>query len=124
MARVTVQDCLKKVANRFDLVLLAAQRARDLELGAVDCTVPPDNDKPTVLALREIAAGHDITRKETEEQTETISAKIKEIISLESAREEVQQVEEDEEEISEEMGMSTVEPDLEEAKDKEAGEEE
>lgn len=55
MARITVEDCLKNVENRFDLVLKAAERAHALELGAADAKVPLDNDKPTVLALREIA---------------------------------------------------------------------
>jgi DNA-directed RNA polymerase subunit omega len=58
MARVTVEDCLKHVDNRFDLVLKAAKRAHALELGAVEPMVPRDNDKPTVIALREIAAGY------------------------------------------------------------------
>ena len=79
MARVTVEDCLKYVDNRFDLVIKAAERAHMLELGAADPTVPVDNDKPTVLALREIAAGHDITKRrvstgaeaEVEAETET-----------------------------------------------------
>jgi DNA-directed RNA polymerase subunit omega len=57
MARVTVEDCLLNVENRFDLVLKAAKRAHDLELGKAEPMVPKDNDKPTVLALREIAAG-------------------------------------------------------------------
>ena len=56
MARVTVEDCLDKVDNRFDLVLAAAKRARDLTRGA-EPRVPLENDKPTVLALREIADG-------------------------------------------------------------------
>jgi len=56
MARVTVEDCLENVDNRFQLVLVATRRARQLALGA-DPMVPPDNDKPTVIALREIAAG-------------------------------------------------------------------
>jgi len=56
MARVTVEDCLQNVDNLFQLVLLASQRARRLANGA-EATVPMDNDKPTVLALREIAAG-------------------------------------------------------------------
>ncbi len=55
MARVTIEDCIEQVPNRFDLVLLAAQRAHDLYAGAV-ATVPIERDKPTVLALREIAA--------------------------------------------------------------------
>ena len=58
MARITVEDCLENVDNRFDLVLLAAKRARQLMKGSVDPTVPWDNDKATVVALREIAEGH------------------------------------------------------------------
>jgi DNA-directed RNA polymerase subunit omega len=54
MARLTVEDCLDNVVNRFDLVLVAAQRARQLAMGA-ESLVPEDNDKPTVIALREIA---------------------------------------------------------------------
>lgn len=56
MARITVEDCLNHVDNRFDLVLLATKRARQLTRG-VKPMLPEDNDKPTVLALREIAAG-------------------------------------------------------------------
>ena len=55
MARITVEDCLEHVENRFDLVLLAARRARQISQGA-DPLVPAENDKPTVIALREIAA--------------------------------------------------------------------
>lgn len=54
MARVTVEDCVTKVPNRFDLVLLAAQRARDISAGA-QLTVDRDNDKNPVVSLREIA---------------------------------------------------------------------
>lgn len=54
MARITVEDCLDHVENRFDLVLLAARRARQIAQGA-DPLVPAENDKPTVIALREIA---------------------------------------------------------------------
>jgi len=56
MARVTVEDCLEHVDNRFDLVLLASKRARQLVNG-VDPLLPWENDKPTVMALREIAEG-------------------------------------------------------------------
>ncbi|MEO8672226.1 MAG: DNA-directed RNA polymerase subunit omega [Tahibacter sp.] len=56
MARITVEDCLKVVDNRFELVLMATKRARQLAKGA-DSLVVGDNDKPTVLALREIAEG-------------------------------------------------------------------
>lgn len=58
MARITVEDCLEQVSNRFDLIMIAAKRARQLELGEVDATLPWDNDKPTVMALREVAEGH------------------------------------------------------------------
>ncbi len=56
MARLTIEDCLTKVNNRYDLVPLAAKRARQLTLGQ-DALVDEDNDKPTVIALREIAEG-------------------------------------------------------------------
>ena len=56
MARVTVEDCLEHVNNRFDLVLLGAKRARQLVNG-VEPLIPWENDKPTVVALREIAEG-------------------------------------------------------------------
>jgi DNA-directed RNA polymerase subunit omega len=54
MARVTVEDCVLKVPNRFELVMMAAQRARDISSGA-SLTVERDNDKNPVVALREIA---------------------------------------------------------------------
>ena len=54
MARITVEDCLEVVDNRFELVLMATKRARQLAKGA-DPLLSTDNDKPTVLALREIA---------------------------------------------------------------------
>ena len=54
MARVTVEDCVDKVSNRFDLVLFAAERAREISGGA-DLTVDRDRDKNPVVALREIA---------------------------------------------------------------------
>ena len=56
MARVTVEDCLERIPNRFDLVVLAARRARDITLGRAPL-VETENDKPTVIALREIAEG-------------------------------------------------------------------
>jgi DNA-directed RNA polymerase subunit omega len=56
MARITVEDCLQSVDNLFDLVLLAAKRARQLANGA-EARVEWENDKPTVVALREIAEG-------------------------------------------------------------------
>ncbi len=56
MARLTVEDCLKYTDNRYDLVLLASKRARQIARGS-DPLVEEDNDKPTVIALREIAEG-------------------------------------------------------------------
>lgn len=55
MARITVEDCLDYVDNRFELVLVATKRARKLALGGADPLVAWENDKPTVVALREIA---------------------------------------------------------------------
>ena len=56
MARLTVEDCMNNVDNRYDLVVLASKRARQIAMGA-DALVPEDGDKPTVIALREIAEG-------------------------------------------------------------------
>ena len=56
MARTTVEDCLENVENRFQLVLIASKRAREIAMGS-DPLVERENDKPTVLALREIAEG-------------------------------------------------------------------
>ncbi len=56
MARTTVEDCLENVDNRFQLVLIASKRARQIAMGA-EPLVDIDNDKPTVIALREIAEG-------------------------------------------------------------------
>lgn len=57
MARITVEDCLDHVENRFELVLVASKRARQLATGGKDPLVEWENDKPTVVALREIATG-------------------------------------------------------------------
>jgi len=57
MARITVEDCLENVDNRFELVLLAVKRARQITNGQ-EPKVKTRNDKPTVIALREIAGGH------------------------------------------------------------------
>lgn len=57
MARITVEDCLENVDNRFELVMVATKRARDLATKGVDPLVDWENDKPTVVALREIAEG-------------------------------------------------------------------
>lgn len=58
MARVTVEDCLDNVENRFQLVLIASKRARQIATGGKDPFVEWENDKPTVVALREIAEGY------------------------------------------------------------------
>ncbi|MBA6231197.1 MULTISPECIES: DNA-directed RNA polymerase subunit omega [unclassified Colwellia] len=57
MARVTVEGAVEKVGNRFDLVLIASRRARQIATGGKEPLVDPENDKPTVIALREIEAG-------------------------------------------------------------------
>lgn len=74
MARVTVEDCLKNVKNRFELVILAAKRARQLMRGKTPM-VDIDNDKATVVALREIAEGFTDfdTKLENEEEIITLN---------------------------------------------------
>ena len=57
MARVTVEDAVEKVGNRFNLVLIASRRARQIATGGKEPLVEVENDKPTVIALREIEAG-------------------------------------------------------------------
>lgn len=69
MARITIEDCLNVVENRFNMVLIASERARKLMRGSVDSLVSINNDKPTVIALREIAGGH-LTKQAQEAQTE------------------------------------------------------
>ncbi|MCU4675114.1 DNA-directed RNA polymerase subunit omega [Catenovulum sp. 2E275] len=75
MARVTVEDAVEKVGNRFDLILVASRRARQIASEGKDPLVDIDNDKPTVIALREIEAGlmsadimDEQERRETQEQ--------------------------------------------------------
>ncbi len=57
MARITVEDCLENVDNRFELVMVSSKRSRQIQTGGKDPLVSADNDKPTVVALREIAEG-------------------------------------------------------------------
>uniref|UniRef100_A0A3B0MJX3 DNA-directed RNA polymerase subunit omega n=1 Tax=Arsenophonus endosymbiont of Trialeurodes vaporariorum TaxID=235567 RepID=A0A3B0MJX3_9GAMM len=57
MARVTVQDAVEKIGNRFDLVLVAARRARQLQINSKNPLVKEENDKVTVISLREIESG-------------------------------------------------------------------
>ncbi|MCS4308243.1 MULTISPECIES: DNA-directed RNA polymerase subunit omega [Rheinheimera] len=67
MARVTVQDAVDKIGNRFDLILVAARRARQLAVEGKEPLVDIENDKPTVIALREIEKGF-ITNSVLDEQ--------------------------------------------------------
>lgn len=73
MARLTVEDCLQKETNRFELVMIAAKRARELERG-IEASLPWENDKPTVLALREIAAGNIIINPKVTEPNAELEA--------------------------------------------------
>ena len=57
MARITVEDCLLNMQNRFELVMVSAKRARQIAIGGKEPLVPWENDKPTVVALREIEEG-------------------------------------------------------------------
>lgn len=81
MARITVEDCLQKIDNQFDLVMTAAKRARRLANGA-EPLVDAENDKPTVIALREIAAG-----LITEEILAEMAQPERDILSSEAAEE-------------------------------------
>lgn len=79
MARVTVQDCLENVANRFELVMVASKRARQIATGGKDPLVEEESDKPTVIALREIAEGlvsADILTRESEMEAEEELAEV------------------------------------------------
>ncbi len=79
MARVTVEDCLDHVANRFELVMIASKRARQLATGGKDPMVSEASDKPTVVALREIAEGLvnvDILNREEEIDAEDELAEV------------------------------------------------
>jgi DNA-directed RNA polymerase subunit omega len=81
MARVTVEDCLENVANRFELVMVASKRARQMATGGKDPLVQEESDKPTVIALREIAeglVGPDILTREGEMDAEEELAEVME----------------------------------------------
>jgi len=74
MARITVEDCLLHVSNRFELVLVAAKRAREIAVEGAQPLVEWENDKPTVIALREIAEGfHDKREKKAAQPVNTDS---------------------------------------------------
>ncbi len=90
MARVTVQDAVEKVGNRFDLVLIAARRARQMQTGNKDSLVPEENDKPTVIALREIEEGlitkEVLDARERQEQQEQEAAELAAVSSIAHSR--------------------------------------
>ena len=79
MARITVEDCLKQIQNPFELVLVAAKRARRVANGA-DAMVDLENDKPTVLALREIAEG--LVTREILDEKDIVEEDIDEVMSV------------------------------------------
>ncbi|BET95230.1 DNA-directed RNA polymerase subunit omega [Xenorhabdus taiwanensis] len=90
MARVTVQDAVEKIGNRFDLVLVAARRARQLQVGGKDPLVPEENDKMTVIALREIEHGlinnKILDVRDRQEQQEQEAAEIKAVSAIAEGR--------------------------------------
>lgn len=96
MARITVEDCLDKVENRFELVMVASKRARQIAVGGKDPLVPEDGDKPTVLALREIAEGLinreqilQVEREVEEEQAAALESMNASLANLEDAQPEL-----------------------------------
>ncbi|EAA4812797.1 DNA-directed RNA polymerase subunit omega [Escherichia coli] len=90
MARVTVQDAVEKIGNRFDLVLVAARRARQMQVGGKDPLVPEENDKTTVIALREIEEGlinnQILDVRERQEQQEQESAELQAVTAIAEGR--------------------------------------
>ncbi|HCD9296669.1 TPA: DNA-directed RNA polymerase subunit omega [Enterobacter hormaechei] len=90
MARVTVQDAVEKIGNRFDLVLVAARRARQMQVGDKDPLVPEENDKTTVIALREIEEGlinnQILDVRERQEQQEQEAAELQAVTAIAEGR--------------------------------------
>lgn len=90
MARVTVQDAVEKIGNRFDLVLVAARRARQIQTGGKDALVPEENDKYTVIALREIEEGLITSQildvRDCQEQQEQEAAEIQAVTAIAEGR--------------------------------------
>ena len=90
MARVTVQDAVEKIGNRFDLVLVAARRARQMQAGGKDPLVPEENDKTTVIALREIEEGlitnQILDVRERQEQQEQEAAELQAVTAIAEGR--------------------------------------
>ena len=82
MARVTVEDCLENVANRFELVMVASKRARQIATGGKESLVQEESDKPTVIALREISEGlisADILALESQREAEEELAEVMDV---------------------------------------------
>ena len=96
MARVTVEDCLDKVENRFELVLVAAKRAHQLNSGGYRTTLDVGKDKPTVLALREIEAGlidaSILTEEYAMEEELNAQDKLSEVAKMNEVAEELSEV--------------------------------
>ncbi|ECD5487521.1 DNA-directed RNA polymerase subunit omega [Escherichia coli] len=90
MARVTVQNAVEKIGNRFDLVLVAARRARQMQVGGKDPLVPEENDKTTVIALREIEEGlinnQILDVRERQEQQEQEAAELQAVTAIAEGR--------------------------------------
>ncbi|EAB3660199.1 DNA-directed RNA polymerase subunit omega [Salmonella enterica] len=90
MARVTVQDAVEKIGNRFDLVLVAARRARQMQVGGKDPLVPEENDKTTVIALREIEEGlinnQILDVRERQDQQEQEAAELQAVTAIAEGR--------------------------------------
>ncbi|WP_409309231.1 DNA-directed RNA polymerase subunit omega [Pectobacterium sp. B1J-3] len=90
MARVTVQDAVEKIGNRFDLVLVAARRARQIQTGGKEPLVPEENDKYTVIALREIEEGlinnQILDVRDRQEQQEQEAAEIQAVTAIAEGR--------------------------------------
>lgn len=90
MARVTVQDAVEKIGNRFDLVLVAARRARQMQVGGKDALVPEENDKPTVIALREIEesliTNQILDVRDRQEQQEQEAAELQAVTAIAEGR--------------------------------------
>lgn len=90
MARVTVQDAVEKIGNRFDLVLVAARRARQMQVGGKDPLVPEENDKTTVIALREIEEGlinnQILDVRDRQEQQEQEAAELQAVTAIAEGR--------------------------------------
>lgn len=90
MARVTVQDAVEKIGNRFDLILVAARRARQMQTGGKEPMVAEENDKTTVIALREIEDGlinaQILDSRERKEQHDRETAELQAVVAIAEGR--------------------------------------